>query len=141
MEFYYDETDKEVLVVSVDGGLFADTSDRFRGEIEGYINLGIRKLIVDCTQLTRISSYGIGTLVTIHKRMAKKGGDVKLASLPGVVGNVIQMTGLTELLQIYPTVQDALAVFAAAGTDIGRPGEVDSTHPLLDSKPDRDKGR
>ena len=40
MEFYYDETDKEVLVISVDGGLLADTSDRFRGEIEGYIDLG-----------------------------------------------------------------------------------------------------
>ena len=141
MEFYYDETDKEVLIISVDGGLFADTSDRFRGEIEGYIDLGIRKLIVDCTRLTRISSYGIGILVTIHKRMAKKGGDVKLASLTGVVGKVIHMTGLTEVLQIYPTVQNALAAFATAGTDIGGPGEVDSTHPHLGSKPVRDKDR
>ena len=133
MEFYYDKTDKEILVLSVDGGLLHDNTHRFVGEIERFLELGMRKLIVDCTRLTRISSYGIGTLIRLHKQMAKKGGDVKLAKVSGIVGKVVGMTGLESILQIYPTVEDARQAFAAAGTEIDEPGEVDSRHPHLGS--------
>ena len=134
MEFYYDETDKEVLVLSVDGGLLSDNAHRFVSEIERFIELGVRKLIIDCTRLTRISSYGIGTLVRLHNRMAKKGGDVKLAAVSGFIGKVIRVTGLGVKLQIYPTVADARNAFAAAATEVGEPNEVDSRHPHLESK-------
>ena len=127
MEFYYDEVDKDVLVLSVDGGLMHDNADRFVGELEHYIDLGIRKLIVDCAHLNRISSYGLGVLVSLHKRLAGKGGDVKLAGVTGVVGKVIHMTRLGALLDIYPTVEDARQAFG-----VSRDAEVtDSKHPYL----------
>jgi len=131
MDFYYDQSDKEILVLSVDGGLIHDNAHHFVREIERFLELGMRKLIVDCTRLKRISSFGIGTLIRLHKQMAKKGGDVKLASVSGIVGKVIGITGLGLMLQIYPTVQDARQAFAAAGAEIGGPGKVDSRHPHL----------
>ena len=127
MEFYYDEVDQDVLVLSVDGGLMQDNADRFVGELEHYIDLGIRKLIVDCAHLNRISSYGLGVLVSLHKRLAKKGGDVKLAGVTGVVGKVIHMTRLGALLDIYATVEDARRAFG-----VSRDAEaMDSKHPYL----------
>ena len=111
MEFYYHHVDKDVLILSADGGLLADNAHYFVGELEKYVELGIRKLIVDCTQLKKISSYGIGVLVTLNKRLAKQGGDVKLACVGGIVSKVIQLSGLGSTLQIYPTVDDALRAF------------------------------
>jgi anti-sigma B factor antagonist len=126
MEFYYDAVDEDVLILSVDGGLLHDNADRFVGELEHYIDLGIRKLIIDCAHLTRISSYGLGVLVGLHKRLAKKGGDVKLAAVSGVVGKVIHMTRLGKLLDIYDTVDEARLAFGAHA-------EIeDSKHPYLD---------
>jgi anti-sigma B factor antagonist len=131
MEFYYDAVDEDVLILAVDGGLLHDNADRFVGELEHYIDLGIRKLIVDCAQLTRVSSYGLGVLVGLHKRLAKQGGDVKLAAVSGVVGKVIHMTGLGKLLDIYDTVDDARLAF---GTGTAR---AHSRHPYLDGEPKR----
>ena len=71
MEFYYDHTDRDVLILSADGGLMADNAGRFVDELERYVDLGIRKLIVDCSRLTRITSYGLGVLLGLHKRLAK----------------------------------------------------------------------
>ena len=133
MEFYYDETDKEVLVLSVDGGLLADNAHHFVNEIEKFIALDMRKLIIDCSRLTKISSYGIGTLIRLHKRMQKKGGDVKLAAVTGVAGKVIRLAKIAEIVQIYATVEDARLAFASA--DVDARDHIDSKHPHLETKP------
>ncbi len=131
MDFYYDAVDKDVLIVSADGGLLWDNADEFVAELERYVELGISKLIVDCSRMTRISSYGLGTLVSVHKRLSKRGGDVKLASVSGVAGKVIRMTGLGARLHIYPTVEDARVAFGG-DAEPGATGVVDSRHPHLD---------
>ncbi|NIM01826.1 MAG: anti-sigma factor antagonist [Acidobacteria bacterium] len=130
MELYYDDTDKEVMVLSVHGGLLADNAHHFVSGVEKYIALGMRKLIIDCSGLTKISSYGIGTLVRMHKRMQKKGGDVKLAAVSGVAGKVMRMTGIGEVLQIYAAVEDARLAFAA--TDVDARDHIDARHPHLE---------
>ena len=111
MEFYYHDVDKDVLILSADGGLSADTAEQFVEELDQFIQLGIRKLIVDCTRLTYVSSSGVGILVSLHKRLAKRGGDVKLAAVAGVVAKIIRLTGLEKIFHIYPTVQDACQAF------------------------------
>jgi anti-anti-sigma factor len=133
MEFYYDSVDKDVLILSVDGGLLQQTAERFVGELEHYLELGVDKLIVDCSRLKTISSYGLGILVSLHRRLAKKGGDVKFAAVSGFVGKVFEKTGLGEPFQIYPTVEAArLAFDADRGDDPQGPSEPDSRHPQLD---------
>lgn len=126
MDFYYDAVDKDVLILSADGGLMRDNAAEFENELERYIELGSRKLIVDCTRLTRISSYGLGVLVSLHRRLARQGGDVKLAHVSGIVGKMIEMFKLADVLHIYPTVEDARLAFG------GDNGDLDSRHPDLD---------
>ena len=111
MEFYYSDVDKDVLILSADGGLIAQTADQFVDELDQFIQSGARKLVVDCHRLTFVSSYGLGVLVRLHKKLAAKGGDVKLASVSGAIPKLITMTHLDKIFQMYPDVASALRAF------------------------------
>ncbi len=65
MEFYYDEIDGDVLVLRVDGGLNADTAEQFVKSIEKLVDAGLTKLIIDCSKLDHVSSYGVGVLIRL----------------------------------------------------------------------------
>src|SRR4051794_41926074 len=85
MELYYHDLDRSVLILSADGGLNADTAASFVSQLESLIEFGVKKMIIDCTRLEYISSYGIGVLVRLHNKLAKLGGDVKVAAPPSRV--------------------------------------------------------
>ena len=119
MEFYYDEVDNDVLIITADGGLNAETSEQFILSIEKLVDAGLKKMIVDCDKLDYISSSGLRVLVRLHNRMKRQGSDVKLASLKGALASVLQVTGLNKLFEIYPDVDRARLAFrpkAAEGT-------------------------
>ena len=111
MEFRYDEIEGDVLIITADGGLNRDTAERFVQDIETLVDTGLRQIIVDCSQLTYISSYGLGVLVRLHKRMNTHGGDVKIASVRGVLSQALQATRLDRLFDIYPDVNRARLAF------------------------------
>ncbi len=41
MEFYYDDIDEDVLIITADGGLNADTSEQFTLSIEKLVDAGL----------------------------------------------------------------------------------------------------
>jgi anti-sigma B factor antagonist len=111
MEFYYHDVDEDVLILNADGGLAAFNADEFVGELEKAVDLGCRKLIVDCSRLNYISSYGLGVLIRLHKKLASKGGDVKLANVGGAIPRLLEMVRLDRIFAMYPTLEDARRAF------------------------------
>ncbi|MCY2953787.1 MAG: STAS domain-containing protein [Planctomycetota bacterium] len=111
MEFYYHETEKDVLILSADGGLNAATAEKFVSELERLIEAGNRKIIVDCSALDYISSYGISVLLRLHKKLQRHGGDVRLASVKGMLVKTFSIVGIDEILSIHPDVNRARLSF------------------------------
>jgi anti-anti-sigma factor len=111
MEFRYDEIDNDVLIISADGGLNADTATGFVQSIEKLIDAGLGKIIIDCKDLTYVSSYGLGVLIRLNKRVRNRGGDVKLASVTGIVPQALHATRLDRVFAIYPDVNRARLAF------------------------------
>ena len=117
MELYYDDVDGEVLVIKADGGLNSETAEKFVSDIEKLVTAGLARIIVDCSELEYISSYGLGVLVRLHKRMKLHDGDVKIASVQSAMMNVLRLARLDTLFEIYPDVSRArLAFRPKAGT-------------------------
>lgn len=106
--------DDQVLVIEVTGRLDNDTSPFFFDCLEGEIEEGNTRVVLDCRGLTFLSSLGIGTLIRIQSRLKQRGGTVKLAAVPGVVADVLHVVHLDRLLDIYPDVDTAVASFAGA---------------------------
>jgi anti-sigma B factor antagonist len=113
MEFYYHELDESVLILAADGGLNADTAKQFVGQLETLVDAGVKKIIVDCTHLDFISSYGIGVLVRLHNKLAKRGGDVKIAGAKSTVLSALTVMRMGKLFEIYPDVNRARLAFRA----------------------------
>jgi anti-anti-sigma factor len=111
MEFFADEIDRDVMILAADGGLNSDTAVDFVTSLEQLVEAGLTKLIVDCSRLTTISSYGLGVLIRLHKRLAERGGEVKLCGVKGVIPQVLQMTRLDKRFEIYPDVNRARLAF------------------------------
>ena len=111
MEFFYSKMDQGILILNADGELNSDTAKEFIDELVSLIDSGETKIVVDCTHLDHISSYGLGVLVRLHSKLKKKGGDVKLASVKGVVEQVFKITQLNKIFEIYPDVSQACLMF------------------------------
>jgi anti-sigma B factor antagonist len=111
LNFHYEKVGKSRDIVSVvlSGTLDENSCDYLLGCVEDTIVAGRKKLILDCRQVTYISSLGLGTLVRVNSRMKKIGGDVKLASVNGTVAQLMGVVGLNRIFQIYPSVDDAIA--------------------------------
>jgi anti-anti-sigma factor len=58
-------------------------------------------LIIDFSQCHYLSSSGIRLLISAAKKLKSKGGDLLLASLPPEVFQVIEMTGLRSVFQLF----------------------------------------
>ena len=111
MEFYYDDVERDVLILKADGGIDSTNAEEFVAELTRLVESGIRKLVLDCTGLGYISSAGVGVLVRMHKKLWTVGGDAKVASVQGPVFRLLELTKLAELFDIYPNVEAALAAF------------------------------
>lgn len=107
MEFYYHETDGDVLIIRADGGLNAQNAEEFVAKIRQLVDAGLRKLIVDCSHLDYISSVGLAVLLRLHKQIAAHGGNLKVAGLKGMVAQVLAVTSLNKVFHLYPDVDQA----------------------------------
>jgi anti-sigma B factor antagonist len=111
MEIYYHDTDDDVLILSADGGIDSPAAEELVADLAKLVAAGARKLIVDCSRIDYISSYGIAVLIRLHRKLAERGGDVKLAAVDSRVVRLIELLGLDRVLHLYPNVDAARAAF------------------------------
>jgi len=111
MELYEHELDRDVLIIAADGGIDRQTSKEFVDRILELIEGGVTKIIIDCTKLTYISSWGLGVLLRLHKRAKSAGGEVKIANVHSRIVELLNLTHLNKVFGIYPDVNRARLEF------------------------------
>ena len=78
---------------------------------EAYDN-GTRDLVVDLSKSDSLTSIGIRALVVIHKMFATEGGShFKLAGVIEPIRDMLEVAGITQFIEIYDTVDEAVAAF------------------------------
>ena len=83
----------------------------FRRQIREVIAAGYKRLVLDLGGVSYIDSVGLSTLVASLTSIRKEGGDMKLARLPGGVHQLLQITRLSTVFEIYVDVESALQSF------------------------------
>jgi anti-sigma B factor antagonist len=87
--------------VKVTGDVDMATAPLLRTMLEQLIDVGSRRIVLDCHGLTFLDSSGIGVLVAARNRMGGE-GEIVLESPPAHVRRVLDITGVSEHLSIVP---------------------------------------
>lgn len=97
-----------VAVISLSGRLDAVTSPQAQRELEHAV-AGNPRLLVDCTDLSYLSSAGLRAIVIAHRNAVDGGGKLAL-HVPGTeVMQTITISGVNRVIPIHSTLDGALA--------------------------------
>lgn len=101
---------------TLDGIVIVDCAGRIVfGEESAHLRDTVKKLIAEQKRLvlnlsgvTYIDSGGLGTLVALYTTARNLGGSVKLANLTQRVGDLLQVTKLVTIFDVYDNEQKAV---------------------------------
>jgi anti-anti-sigma factor len=104
------QLDSGVAVVTVAGRLVLGRDvERLETVIHDLLKQEQKKFVFDISALDYADSSGIGTLVSCLTHIKKAGGDLRMAGANGRMLRLFQMTGVEQLMSLYPTVAAATA--------------------------------
>ena len=97
------------IVLAVTGRLDVVRLPPFEARLFDLIAEGHRRIIVDLGGLDYISSAGLRVLHVAAKRLKPEGGRLLLAAPRDLVRQVLEISGFSEMLETYATIEEAVA--------------------------------
>ncbi|MCR5827894.1 MAG: STAS domain-containing protein [Bacteroidales bacterium] len=88
------------VVASLIGRMDTPASQEIAPQIEALKAEAAGTIILDCKELSYISSSGLRLFLTLRKAAAEKGGKVIVRSIGDEIRNVFIMTGFFSLFEI-----------------------------------------
>ena len=85
--------------------------DDLRSTLIGLLDQGHRNILLDLGRVTFIDSVGLGELVACKKRTVQRGGDIKLLQPARRVRELLVLTVLTRIFEIFEDEDAAVASF------------------------------
>ena len=100
------------LVVDCSGRLiFGEESASLRDTVKKLLEQS-PKVVMNLREVNYIDSGGLGTLVSLYTSARNAGGAVKLASLSQRVGDLLQVTKLLTIFEVFDSEEEAARSFA-----------------------------
>jgi anti-sigma B factor antagonist len=107
------ETDnrQSVSVVKVKGRVDSETAPELDDALTKLLLENHNQIVLNLQGVDFISSAGLRAVVKAYQAAKKSGGDVRLASVSTPVEVILRTVGMMQMLQMYPTEQEAMAAF------------------------------
>ena len=86
--------------------------------IQRLVDQGVRKLVIDLSELHFIDSSGIGMLVTSSGYMEQHGGRMRIAGAQGSVGKALELVHISRLAPMDADVDAACRSLASDGAGV-----------------------
>jgi len=103
-----------VTVIHLSGAiLFGEESRSLFLYVKNLLNK-TPQIVLDLSDVTRIDSGGLGTLVALYISARKVGGDIRFANLGNHAKEVLQVTRLVTVFEIFGKTEEAIASFKVA---------------------------
>lgn len=105
---------EDVRIVSLEGRIDAATTPQLANRIRETIAGGGRKLLLDFSAVSFLSSSGLRTLLILARELKAQNGEIHLCALSPQVAQVFDLTGFDRLFPIHQTREEALAALRSS---------------------------
>jgi anti-sigma B factor antagonist len=103
----------DVTVIDAAGRItLGEGSSIFRDTIRGHASKGDKKLLLNLADVSYIDSSGIGELVSAFTTVTNQGGQLKLLNLTKRIQDLLQITKLYTVFEVFEDEAAAVRSFA-----------------------------
>jgi anti-sigma B factor antagonist len=99
----------DYTVLTVEGEVDVYTAPLLRQRLVDLADSGVSRIIVNLEPVEFLDSTGLGVLVAALNRLRRQDGDVELICSQARILRVFEITGLTRVFTIHPSLEDASA--------------------------------
>lgn len=92
-----------VTVLVLNGFIDRHTIELLDKTLKGLFEKARAKLVIDCADLTYISSNGMGVFISYVNKARNQGGDIRFCAMRDIAKTVITMLGLHRLFEVFDT--------------------------------------
>ena len=104
----------DISIIDLSGQLtMGDACAGIRDEVRDELGHGIRKIILNLAEVTYIDSAGLGELTAAYMSVKNREGKLKLLNLAKRVHDLMQITKLYTVFDVYDDEKKAIASFGA----------------------------
>ncbi|MGA8308567.1 MAG: STAS domain-containing protein [Terriglobales bacterium] len=104
-------TENGITIIDCNGRIvFGEESALLRDTVKKLIGEN-SQIILNLADISYIDSGGLGTLVALYTTAHNAGGSVKLANLTQRVGDLLQVTKLLTVFEVYDSEEKAIESF------------------------------
>ena len=105
-------TEGEVTVLDLKGNVTLGAGElKMRETIDRLIASGQKKLLLNMANVAVLDSSGIGAIIKSFTTAKKEGGKLKLVNLSRLARQLLSITGLLSVLEVFDDESSALASF------------------------------
>ena len=97
-----------VIILGIGGKINTEASEDLLQRITDLIEHGTRHMVLDLSGVDYINSSGLRVLLTTAKRMTDLSGKIILADVTELIYQVLQVSGCTSHVGVYPSKEEAL---------------------------------
>ena len=98
----------DVLILSPQGNLDFNHATSFQEATTLLVEKGAKKILIDFSDLSFISSAGLRVLIVLTKLLQQKNGALALSSLNEQILEIFSISGFHKLFSIYASEEEAL---------------------------------
>jgi len=102
-----------VTILDLKGKITIGAGDlAVRNSVQEALNAGTKGILLNMKEVSTIDSSGIGELVSSFTTAANRGTKLKLLHIPSKVSDVLQITQLITVFDVYEDEAEALKSFS-----------------------------
>jgi anti-anti-sigma factor len=102
-----------VKVIRLHGELVGDADDTFLNQMTDLLDDAHPRVVLDLTEVSFISSAGLGDLVRLTAQVNTREGRLALSNLAPFIEGVLETTRLDKFFEVFATADDAAEAIKA----------------------------
>ena len=109
-----------VVILDLEGQIrLGETNANLHKAVRELVDGGEKKVLLNLARVTGIDSSGLGSLVAAHATLEKNGGEMKLLNLNDRVTELMMITKLLTVFDVFDNEAEAVASFPTGEASAG----------------------